>query len=272
MLTNPQVQPQSKQACEGQSKRQIWIGTSGWVYPHWRGRFYPPQLPVHKQLSYYAQTFPTVEINRSFYRLPTFEQFQNWAAQVAPSPRFRFAVKASRSITHLKKLLNAQESVTRLLTAARGLGDHLGIVLYQLPPRWHADPARLEQFLAQLPPEYAAAFEFRDPSWFEPAMLSRLEEILTTTHATLAIGIGGVSPTPPNIALIGSIRYLRFHAGASGVGFTDAELAVWAERLAREAEAGYESYAYFNNDAEGHAIADARRLREMLGALAVQPW
>jgi uncharacterized protein YecE (DUF72 family) len=134
----------------------IWIGTSGWVYPHWRGCFYPLQLAVHEQLGYYAQVFPTVEINRSFYRLPTFEQFQTWATQVAPSPGFRFAVKASRSITHLKKLKDAQESVTRLLTAARGLGEHLGVVLYQLPPHWHADPARLEQFLAQLPPDIPA--------------------------------------------------------------------------------------------------------------------
>jgi uncharacterized protein YecE (DUF72 family) len=253
------------------SMSQVWIGTCGWVYPHWRGCFYPPQLPAHEQLSYYAQTFPTVEINRSFYRLPTFEQFQNWAAQVAFSPQFRFAVKASRTITHLKKLLNAQDSVTRLLAAARGLGGQLSIILYQLPPHWHADLARLEQFLAQLPPECRTAFEFRDPSWFEPATLSRLGQLLTTAHATLAIGIGGASPTPPHIPFVGPIRYLRFHAGASSIGFTDAELAVWAERLACEAEAGYESYAYFNNDAEGQAIADARRLREMLGALAVQP-
>jgi uncharacterized protein YecE (DUF72 family) len=250
---------------------RIWIGTSGWVYPHWRGRFYPPHLPLHEQLGYYAHTFPTVEINRSFYRLPTFEQFQTWAAQAAPSPGFRFAVKASRSITHLKKLKDARESVTRLLAAAGGLEAHLGAVLYQLPPHWHADPARLEQFLALLPPAYPAAFEFRDPSWFEPAMLPRLERLLATARAALAIGIGGASPTPPHVPQIGPFRYLRFHAGASGTGFTDAELAGWAKRLAREAEAGCEAYVYFNNDAEGHAVADAQRLRAMLLPLAVQP-
>lgn len=249
----------------------IWIGTSGWVYPHWRGCFYPPHLPLQGQLCYYAQAFPTVEINRSFYRLPTFEQFQNWATQVAASPGFRFAVKASRSITHLKKLKDAQESVTRLLAAAKGLGGHLGVVLYQLPPHWHADPARLEQFLAQLPPEYPAAFEFRDPSWFEPPILPRLEQILTTARAALAVGIGGAYPTPPHVPQIGPFQYLRFHAGASDIGFTDAELSVWAERLTGEAKTGSEVYVYFNNDAEGHAIADAQRLRAMLGALAVQP-
>lgn len=246
----------------------IWIGTSGWVYPHWRGCFYPPRLPLHEQLGYYAHVFPTVEINRSFYRLPTFEQFQTWAAQVAFCPGFRFAVKASRFTTHLKKLKDTQESVSRLLAAARGLGEHLGVILYQLPPHWRANPARLEQFLAQLLPGYPAAFEFRDPSWFEPAMLPRLEQILTTAHAALAIGIGGDFPTPPHVPPIGSFQYLRFHAGASGIGFTRAELAPWAERLAQEAEAGREGYAYFNNDAEGHALADAQRLRAMLGALA----
>jgi uncharacterized protein YecE (DUF72 family) len=251
------------------SMPRVWIGTSGWDYPHWRGRFYPPGLPVHEQLGYYAQTFPTVEIDRSFYRLPTFEQFQTWAAHVAVSPGFRFAVKASRYITHLKKLKETQEGVSRLLAAAGGLGEHLGVVLYQLPPHWHADPARLEAFLARLPPATPAAFELRDPSWFEPATLLRLEQMLTAAHAALAIGIGGDYPTPRGVPLIGPFCYLRFHAGAAGIGFTDAELAGWAERLAQVAEAGYESYAYFNNDAEGHAIADARRLRQMLGAWAV---
>lgn len=248
----------------------VWVGTSGWVYPHWKGCFYPEHLPTREQLGYYACAFPTVEINRSFYRLPTFEQFQGWAAQVTPSPEFRFAVKASRFITHLKKLNDPQESVSRLLAAASGLGSHLGVFLYQLPPGWHADPARLEVFLAHLPPKYPAAFEFRDPSWFEPATLPKLERLLTAAQAALAIGVGGASPTPLHVPRIGPFSYLRFHAGASGIGFTDAELAFWAEWLAREAEAGCESYAYFNNDAEGHAIADARRLREMLGALAVR--
>lgn len=248
---------------------RIWIGTSGWVYPHWRRRFYPTDVPASNLLAYYARFFPTVEINQSFYRLPTSDQFHAWAAQVAAYPGFRFAIKASRYITHLKKLTGTQESVTRLITAARGLGDHLGLFLYQLPPRWHADPARLEQFLSQLPPEYPVALELRDPSWFAPPMLARLERLLPLAHATFAIGIGGDAPTPPDIPGIGSFRYLRFHAGAAGIGFSEAELAFWAERLAQDAEAGCESYVYFNNDADGYAIADARRLRGMLGTLAV---
>ncbi len=249
----------------------IWIGTSGWVYPHWRGRFYPPSVPARDQLAYYARHFPTVEVNRSFYRLPTFEQFHSWADQVAPAPGFRFAVKASRFLTHIKRLRDPQESLGRLLTAARGLGEHLAVLLFQLPPNWRADPARLEQLLACLPSDVPAAVELRDPSWFEPATLARLERMLTSAHAALAIGIGGATPTPPDLARVGAFRYFRFHSGSSGIGFADAELAEWAERLTHAAQEGCEGYAYFNNDAEGHAIRDAERLRAMLGTLAVQP-
>src|SRR3954453_17053494 len=104
----------------------IWIGTSGWVYPHWVGRFYPPDLPVRDHLAYYAQHFPTVEINRSFYRLPTRDQFRSWAEQTAAHPGFLFAVKASRYITHLKNLRDGEEALDRLIDATAGLGERLG--------------------------------------------------------------------------------------------------------------------------------------------------
>ena len=250
---------------------RIWIGTSGWVYPHWNGRFYPSSLPAHDQLAYYAQHFPTVEINRSFYRLPSFEQFHHWAEQVAPFPGFRFSVKASRYLTHLKKLSDPQESLNRLVAAASGLGEHLGVLLLQLPPHWRANPGRLEHVLSLLPPEIPAAVEVRDPSWFEQAMLAQLERLMASTQATLAIGIGGPTPTPLDLPRMGTFRYVRFHSGASGVGFSETELAVWAERLAQDARDGYESYAYFNNDAEGHAIVDAQRFHALLGPLAVAP-
>lgn len=250
---------------------RVWVGTSGWDYPHWRERFYPSSLPARDQLAYYARHFPTVELNRSFYRLPTFEQFRSWAEQVAPVPDFRFAVKASRYLTHLKKLKEPQDSLNRLLAAASGLGAHLGMLLVQLPPHWRADAARLEQFLACLPAGVQAAVEVRDPSWFEPANLARLERLLSSAHATLVLGIGGPTPAPPDLPGMGPFRYVRFHAGASGIGFTDAELGTWAKRLAQEAQEGYESYAYFNNDAEGHAIQDAQRLRALLRSLAEPP-
>jgi uncharacterized protein YecE (DUF72 family) len=242
----------------------IWIGTSGWVYPHWAGRFYPPGLPMHDWLSYYAQRFPTVEINRSFYRLPTYEQFHTWADQTASYPNFLFAVKASRYITHIKKLKDPLEAITRLVTSASGLGEHLGPFLYQLPPNWRANPQRLEQFIAQLPHAHQAAFEFRDLSWFQTETLATLGQILNAAGCALVIAIGGLCPTPLDAPEIGPFRYLRFHHGAHGIGLSDDELAFWAKRLSADAAEGRQAYVYFNNDAEGYAIRDALKLRELL--------
>ncbi len=246
----------------------IWIGTSGWVYPHWAGRFYPPDLHMQEWLPYYAQHFSTVEINRSFYRLPTYEQFHTWAEQIASHPGFLFAVKASRYITHMKKLKDSQEALTRLVTSAIGLGEHLGPFLYQLPPHWHAHPLRLEQFITQLPRTQQAAFEFRDPSWFQPETFAILSQILNATGCALVIAIGGSCPSPLEAPLIGPFRYLRFHHGAHGIGLSDDELAFWAKRLIIDAAEGRDAYVYFNNDAEGYAVHDALRLHELLGNTA----
>ena len=245
----------------------IWIGTSGWVYPHWLGPFYPPDLPARDQLPYYADRFPTVELNFSFYRLPTRAQVAAWAAQVAPHPRFLFAVKASRYITHLKKLNGVEDGVRRLVEHAEGLGPHLGLCLYQLPPHWRADPARLAAFLALLPDRYRAAFEFRDPTWFAPDVLRVLER----AGVALVTAVGGPHHTPLDLPPIGPFRYLRFHGGLYSVGYTDGELTFWAERIAGDIAAGRDVYAYFNNDPDGHAIRDAQRLRDLLrhtGAVA----
>jgi uncharacterized protein YecE (DUF72 family) len=241
----------------------IWIGTSGWAYPHWNGRFYPRNLPDRSQLAYYARHFLTVEINRSFYRLPTRDQFQAWAEEVTTHPTFHFAVKASRYITHLKKLQHVEAGVTRLIAAAEGLGNRLGPFLYQLPPNWRANAPRLEQFIALLPRQYRAAFEFRDPSWFQPEIL----HILNAAGCALVIAIGGPCPTPLDIPLTGPFHYFRFHHGASSISFSDAELAFWARRIAAAAE-NHDVYVYFNNDVEGYAITNARRLRELLGPAA----
>ncbi|MFL5691123.1 MAG: DUF72 domain-containing protein [Ktedonobacteraceae bacterium] len=249
----------------------IWIGTSGWIYPHWVGRFYPPNIPVHDHLSYYAQHFPTVEVNRSFYRLPTRDQFCMWTEQTARYPGFRFAVKASRYITHMKKLQDAEDSIARLITSASGLGKKLGPFLYQLPPHWHANPTRLEQFIAHLPSNHLAAFEFRDPTWFQPESVQALQRIFADINCTLVTSIGGSLPTPRDWPGVGTFRYMRFHHGAHGTGFSDDELGLWAERLTSAAAEDHDTYVYFNNDAEGHAICDALKLRELMGQLAVLP-
>ncbi len=246
----------------------IWIGTSGWVYPHWAGRFYPLDLPEHDWLAYYAEHFSTVEINRSFYRLPAYEQFHTWAEQIASHPDFLFAVKASRYITHIKKLLDPQEAITRLTTSANGLGKHLGPYLYQLPPHWHANPQRLEQFIALLPKAQQAAFEFRDPSWFQSETFSTLSQILRVAGCALVIAIGGPYPTPLDVPSIGPFRYLRFHQGAHGISLSDDELVFWAKRLRNDIAEGRDIYAYFNNDAGACAIRNALKFYELLGNLS----
>lgn len=240
----------------------IRIGTSGWDYPHWMARFYPPALPHAERLAYYARHFDTVEINRSYYRLPTHEQFTAWAGEVAGDPGFLFAVKASRYITHLKKLRDAGDALALLVANARGLGSHLGPFLYQLPPHWRANPDRLADFVALLPRDARNAFEFRDPSWLD----SRILDILRAHDCALVTAIGAPAFTPLEAAETGPFRYLRFHTGLYGTGFTEGELAYWARRIAAAATDGLDVYAYFNNDPEGHAVRDATTLRNLLAA------
>ena len=150
------------------------IGTSGWAYAHWRERFYPRGLSPRDYLPYYSQHFDTVEINRSFYRLPTREQFQRWADLTPPG--FVFAVKASRLITHVQRLADVREPLAQLLGAASGLGPKLGPVLFQLPPSLAVDLERLDAFLALLPDGVRCVFEFRHPSWLVPAVFERLRD------------------------------------------------------------------------------------------------
>jgi len=249
----------------------IWIGTSGWIYPHWVGRFYPPDLPVRRHLAYYAQYFPTVEINRSFYRLPSYDQFHAWSEQIQSFPGFRFSVKASRYITHMKKLQNVEEGISKLYTAASGLGQHLGPFLYQLPPHWHANLQRLEQFIFKLPRHYQAAFEFRDPTWFQTENLQPLCRMLDEAGCVLVIGVGGSCPTPPDLPAVGPFRYVRIHHGAHGIGLSDEELESWVKQLSVDAAEGRQAYVYFNNDPEGYAIFNAQQLQKLLGKLAVLP-
>ncbi|WP_126630300.1 DUF72 domain-containing protein [Dictyobacter alpinus] len=249
----------------------IWIGTSGWIYAHWKERFYPHKLPAREHLSFYAQHFATVEFNRSFYRLPTHEQFAALYQQTREHPGFRFAVKGSRYLTHMKKLHDPEEPLQRLITAAQGLNGQLGPFLYQLPPHWHVDLARLSHFVTLLPHTYQAAIEFRDPSWLDADHFSQVARILEDAGCALALAVGGTLPTPLDLPAVGSFGYVRFHNGSQGVGLTEDELSFWANRLTKEAQQGREIYVYFNNDADAHAIHNALQLRRMVGSLAAQP-
>jgi uncharacterized protein YecE (DUF72 family) len=234
----------------------IRIGCSGWQYRHWRGRFYPRDLPSERWLEFYATTFDTVELNNSFYRLPEADAFAAWRRRTPTG--FLFAVKASRYLTHLKRLREPIEPLKRLWSRAEHLGDRLGPMLYQLPPRWHWNQDRLDQFVAALPPR-RQVIEFRDPSWYRPEVYEILRE------AGVALCLHDM-PGSATKEAIGPFVYVRFH-GAAGKyrgGYSAQMLSAWASRIADWAYGGLPVYAYFNNDAAGHALRDAAHLRELI--------
>lgn len=234
------------------------IGTSGWAYAHWRERFYPRGLSPRDYLPYYSQHFDTVEINRSFYRLPTREQFQRWADLTPPG--FVFAVKASRLITHVQRLADVREPLAQLLGAASGLGPKLGPVLFQLPPSLAVDLERLDAFLALLPGGVRCVFEFRHPSWLVPAVFERLR----AAGCALCWPVHPVWPLAREVT--SDFTYIRFHASRAGASFPDEELRAWAGEIGGLLARGLAVYAYFNNDINAYAVANARTLRALLAA------
>jgi uncharacterized protein YecE (DUF72 family) len=239
----------------------ITIGTSGWVYPHWKGRFYPKDLPSREWFAYYAARFPTVEINNSFYRLPSEQTFRNWRAQ-APT-EFVYAVKTSRYITHLKRLKNPKEPVDLFWSRARLLGDRLGPVLFQLPPRFPAAPERLRAVLDVLPREMRAAFEFRDPSW----ETSEIFGLLDKANAAFVLADRPRARIPDVVT--GGWGYIRFHQGAqTHPGYPRRKLERWADRIAQMD--ARDIFIYFNNDTLGAAIGDALKLTQMLEARGLE--
>ena len=236
----------------------LWIGTSGWIYKHWNGIFYPPELPHSQHLAFYAAHFPTVEVNYSFYRLPERTVFEAWREQ---SPdNFLFAVKGSRYLTHMKKLKEPEEPLSRLMERAEGLREKLGPILFQFPATWPANLARLTSFLEALRP-YAPqrfAFEFRHESWLTSEVYTLLEQAGTALCLP-------VSPALPlDIRLTTAWTYIRMHGGQRSIGFADDELATWAEHIQEFRCRNADVYIYFNNDPEGHALRDAARLRTLV--------
>jgi uncharacterized protein YecE (DUF72 family) len=235
------------------------IGTSGWIYRHWHGVFYPETLAQEHWYPYYAAHFDTVEINYSFYRLPSEAAFDRWHAQ-APAG-FLYSVKANRYLTHLKRLKDVEVPLERFLSRVRRLGDKLGAILWQLPPRWPADPARLRSFAALLPLELHHVFEFRDPSWFTPAVYDVLREF------DLGFCIFHMPGITCPLWVTGQVIYLRFHGTAAEYcgRYDEQGLAPWAGRIQEWLADGHIVYAYFNNDTWGHAIQDALLLRRLVG-------
>jgi uncharacterized protein YecE (DUF72 family) len=243
------------------SSGHVRVGCSGWQYKHWRGDFYPAELAQSRWFEHYATIFDTVEINNSFYRLPEEQTVASWAAR-APK-QFLFAVKASRFLTHMKKLKDPEEPLDRLFSRMHGLGHHLGPVLYQLPPGWKLDRGRLEQFLQALPPRVRHVLEFREPSWYSEDALGLLDQ-----HG-VALCLHDMQGSSTGRRRVGPFVYVRFHGASSKYGgrYAVDRLRSWADWLHRQRTTGSDVYAYFNNDIGGHAPHDALTLRKCLNDL-----
>ncbi len=242
---------------------RAWIGTSGFEYAHWRDDFYAGVARA-RWLEHYAERFDTVELNATFYRLPAADTFSRWAERVPES--FRFAVKASRYLTHMKRLREPAEPIDRLWSRASRLGERFGPVLYQLPPRWKPNVDRLEAFLGAVPHGHPQAIEIRDERWY------RAEVMTTLRRAEVALCLHDMagSATPPEP--VGPFVYLRFHGAGERYGgsYSSAALSAWAGRIAGWVGDGLPVWAYFNNDIGGHAVRDAARLREMVSRRGVR--
>lgn len=239
--------------------RPVRIGCSGWNYDDWRGRFYPQREPRRRWLELYAQRFDTVEVNATFYRLPTRKATASWAAQ-APDG-FTFAVKASRYLTHVRRLADTREGIALFYERLEPLIDagRLGPVLWQLPEQFHRDDERLSEWLAALPDE-RHTIEFRHQSWFvKPVM-----DALRARRVALTIGDHPRRPFQTTEATA-PWRYVRFHYGARGRGgnYSRTELEHWARSIAAWRRS-HEVWAYFNNDWRGYAPANAKLLRSRL--------
>jgi uncharacterized protein YecE (DUF72 family) len=240
---------------------KYYVGCSGWHYEHWRGLYYPRELTKPEWLQFYARQFTTVELNNSFYKLPSEKAFTAWRESTPNN--FIFAVKVSRFITHIKRLRNLDSAVENFLSRADFLGEKLGPLLYQLPPNMKRNDELLQNFLSSLPPKYQHVIEFRHESWIDDAVF----DILRRYNVGLCVfDMPGFSC--PLVAT-SDFAYVRFH-GSEGLYsscYSDEELSQWAQRIARLRQKVKASYIYFNNDAEAFAVENAITLRNFLQSL-----
>ncbi|MCU1309135.1 MAG: hypothetical protein JWO20_260 [Candidatus Angelobacter sp.] len=245
---------------KSKSDAEIRIGTSGWHYKHWLGSFYPEKLPFSKMLQHYWEHFDTVEINNSFYMLPQVSTLEGWRA--ATPRNFKFAMKASRFLTHNKKLKDPENALNNFLPRAEALGEKLGPILFQLPPKWKVNRERLEELLQTLPTYHRYAFEFREPSWINP----EIYDVLRKYNAAFCIYelAGFRSP----IEVTADIVYVRLHGpGDRYQGSYDQKtLAAWAKRIENWAARGKSVFVYFDNDQAGYAAENALTLKRMVAS------
>jgi uncharacterized protein YecE (DUF72 family) len=238
----------------------IHIGTSGWHYDHWIGPFYPPETRPQSFLEYYVRHFKTVEINNTFYRLPTQHAVMEW--RDGSPPGFVFAAKGSRFITHMKKLKDPETSIQRYFEPIELLGDKLGPIVFQLPPRWHLNLDRLADFLKAPPKRWRYAFEFRDESWFDP----HTYELLAEHQAALCLYDYAGRQAP--VEVTADFVYIRLHGpgGAYQGSYSDDALAMWTRRMLSWRVHRISVYCYFDNDEQGYAPINALTLARLVAA------
>jgi uncharacterized protein YecE (DUF72 family) len=236
------------------------IGTSGWHYKHWCGTFYDEKLPASKMLAEYLRHFDTVEINNSFYRLPTEDAFRCWRESTPKN--FLFAVKGSRFITHMKKLKDPENALENLIPRAEELKEKLGPILWQLPPKWAINTERLEEFLAALPKNHRYAIEFRELSWHTEQVYA----ILKKHNAAFCIFelAGHHSP----LEVTANWTYVRLHGpgGRYQGSYSTEKLREWVRWIDEQRFAGRDVFVYFDNDQAGYAAHNALELKRLLAA------
>jgi uncharacterized protein YecE (DUF72 family) len=237
---------------------KINIGTSGWNYKHWRGWFYPEDLPQKQWLNFYIKKFKTVELNNSFYRLPTKEVFQKWKASVPGD--FIFSVKGSRYLTHMKKLNDPEDSLKDFIANVKGLGNKSGPVLFQLPPGWALNIERFTAFLKALPKKFKFTFEFRNSSWWNDEVYSLLKKY---NAAFCIFELGGVlSPKEVTADFI----YIRLHGpgGKYQGDYSSTVLSGWSDFFKSCRNQAEEIFCYFDNDQNAYAAKNALELIQIV--------
>ena len=238
-------------------QKRIHIGTSGWSYKHWRGTFYPQEIKVKEHFNYYIQHFNTVEINNSFYRIPSEETFIKWGQVV--NNDFIYVIKANRYITHIRKLQDPADSLALFMERVKLLGKHLGPVLFQLPPSLRPNLTILEIFLEELPKDFRYVFEFRNKEWYTEEVYLLLEKY-NCAFCIYELA-GHLSP----IKVTADFVYIRLHGPGNKYqgNYPDATLQEWAEQCLQWA-ASKEVFVYFDNDEKGYAAFNALRLKQLI--------
>jgi uncharacterized protein YecE (DUF72 family) len=237
----------------------VHIGTSGWHYKHWLGRFYPEKLPASQMLEYYSRHFDTVELNNTFYRLPLESGLEKWRATTPPG--FCYSAKGSRFITHMKKLKDPEIAIDRYFERIDRLRPKLGPIVFQLPPFLEVDPDRLEGFLQALPKRHRYAFEFRNPTWH----VDEVYDILRKHNAAFCIfEIAGFSSA---FHITANFTYVRLHGpgGAYQGSYSPSQLQDWADRIAEWRSRLRAIYIYFDNDQAAYAVENALSLKRLVG-------